>query len=382
MSPYALPLLGRLAWIDIIILGWFVLVLASVSYVAEDAFRKLPEPGVIKWAWVLTTLYLGPVGAAFYILTDKEPRPGEHERFVAPMWKQALGSTLHCVAGDATGVIIAATITGLLGLPMWVDMSVEYIFGFAFGLDGPMGKTGYKGFGIALTSDEIDRKTGFDQPFTVTSAEVTGHVVQPIGDLVLGARVGAAYDVFRSKRQIVIDPDLDVTGITRAPKADWNGAHISAALHAAYPTHLGFVSVRPEVGIDAVSMWEQEYEEKGGGAGLNLAIDSRQTTRANASATVAFGLPFQRRGFAFTPEVTLGVRAPLLKDPYDLSGHFVSATSQQFTLASESYDSPAAIAGLALNVEGPIGSFRLEGQAEQSDGETPATGRLVLRLTF
>ncbi len=134
MSPYALPLLGRLAWIDIIILGWFVLVLASVSYVAEDAFRKLPEPGVIKWAWVLTTLYLGPVGAAFYILTDKEPRPGEHERFVAPMWKQALGSTLHCVAGDATGVIIAATITGLLGLPMWVDMSVEYIFGFAFGL--------------------------------------------------------------------------------------------------------------------------------------------------------------------------------------------------------------------------------------------------------
>lgn len=134
MSPYALPLLGRLAWIDIIILGWFVLVLVSVSYVAWDAFTKLPEPGVIKWAWVLTTLYLGPIGAAFYILTDKEPRPGEHERFVAPMWKQALGSTLHCVAGDATGVIIAATITGLLGLPMWFDMSAEYIFGFAFGL--------------------------------------------------------------------------------------------------------------------------------------------------------------------------------------------------------------------------------------------------------
>ncbi len=134
MSPYMLPLLGRLAWIDVILLGWFLLVLISVSYVAWDAFTKLPEPGVIKWAWVLTTLYLGPVGAAFYILADKEPRPGEHERYVAPMWKQALGSTLHCVSGDAAGVIIAATVTGLLGLPMWFDMTAEYVLGFAFGL--------------------------------------------------------------------------------------------------------------------------------------------------------------------------------------------------------------------------------------------------------
>jgi manganese oxidase len=134
MSPYTLPLLGRLAWIDLILVVWFLLVFISVAYVAWDGFRRLPEPGVIKWAWVLTTLYLGPIGAAFYILADKEPHPGEHERYVAPMWKQALGSTLHCVSGDAAGVIIAATVTGLLGLPMWFDMTAEYVLGFAFGL--------------------------------------------------------------------------------------------------------------------------------------------------------------------------------------------------------------------------------------------------------
>lgn len=134
MSPYALPIFGRLAWIDIVLLGWFVLVAISVIYVERDVFARLPEPTVIKWAWVLTTLYLGPIAAAFYVLADKEPHPGEHPRFVAPMWKQALGSTLHCVAGDATGVIFAATLTGLLGLPMWFDMTVEYLLGFLFGL--------------------------------------------------------------------------------------------------------------------------------------------------------------------------------------------------------------------------------------------------------
>jgi hypothetical protein len=133
MSPYSLPILGPLAWVDVVVLGWFSLMSASVVYIALDVFRNTPENTVIKWAWVLTALYMGPVALALYILADKEPRPGEHERFIAPMWKQALGSTLHCVAGDATGVIIAATITGLLGLPMWFDMTAEYLLGFAFG---------------------------------------------------------------------------------------------------------------------------------------------------------------------------------------------------------------------------------------------------------
>jgi hypothetical protein len=69
-----------------------------------------------------------------YVLADKEPRPGEHEQFVRPLWKQGVGSTIHCVAGDAIGIILAAAVTALLGLPMWIDLAVEYMAGFAFGL--------------------------------------------------------------------------------------------------------------------------------------------------------------------------------------------------------------------------------------------------------
>lgn len=134
MSPYEVPVFGALAWIDVVLLVWFALAGLSVLYIAWDVFTNTPENTVIKWAWVLITFYMGPVAVLLYILGDKEPRPGEHERFIAPMWKQALGSTLHCIAGDATGVIIAATVTGLLGLPMWLDMMSEYLLGFVSGL--------------------------------------------------------------------------------------------------------------------------------------------------------------------------------------------------------------------------------------------------------
>ncbi|ODU04685.1 MAG: copper oxidase [Pseudonocardia sp. SCN 72-86] len=120
--------------IDYFLVGWFVLVAISTVWVGVDQFRNNPEPTVMKWGFILVTLYLGPVGALLYVLADKEPRPGEHEEFTKPLWKQGIGSTIHCVAGDATGIIAAAVIVSTLGLPMWLDLIIEYIAGFAFGL--------------------------------------------------------------------------------------------------------------------------------------------------------------------------------------------------------------------------------------------------------
>lgn len=134
MTDFTLPGLGPLAWIDVVLLGWFTLTIVSVTYVAFDAIKNNPELTVMKWGWVLVTLYMGPIGAALYVLSCKEPRPFTHEEFIKPLWKQAMGSTIHCVAGDATGIIAAATITALLGFPMWVDLVAEYVAGFAFGL--------------------------------------------------------------------------------------------------------------------------------------------------------------------------------------------------------------------------------------------------------
>jgi hypothetical protein len=113
---------------------WFGLTLFSVAYVAWDLFTRTPEMKVMKWGWVLVTLYTGPVGLLIYWFSCREPSSGTHEQFIAPLWKQAVGSTIHCAAGDATGIIVAAAITGYFGLRMGTDIWVEYAAGFFFGL--------------------------------------------------------------------------------------------------------------------------------------------------------------------------------------------------------------------------------------------------------
>ena len=120
--------------IDYLVYAWLALALGSAVYVAFDQFRNNPEATVMKWGFVLVTLYMGPIGLLLYVMADKEPAPGAHEAFIAPLWKQGVGSTVHCVAGDATGIILAAILTAVLGLPMWADLLVEYVAGFVFGL--------------------------------------------------------------------------------------------------------------------------------------------------------------------------------------------------------------------------------------------------------
>jgi hypothetical protein len=118
--------------IDGVMLLWFLLTALSVAFVAID-IRTTPEHPVMKWAFVLFTLYSGPIGAFLYVLGCREPLPGLHEQYVAARWRQALGSTMHCVAGDGVGILVGAVIGALVALPMAADMVLEYVLGFAFG---------------------------------------------------------------------------------------------------------------------------------------------------------------------------------------------------------------------------------------------------------
>jgi Domain of unknown function (DUF4396) len=118
--------------IDGVMLLWFLLTALSIAFVAID-IRSTPEHPVMKWAFVLFTAYSGPFGAFLYVLGCREPLPGLHEQYVAARWRQTLGSTMHCVAGDGIGILVGAVIGALISLPLAADLALEYVLGFAFG---------------------------------------------------------------------------------------------------------------------------------------------------------------------------------------------------------------------------------------------------------
>lgn len=118
--------------LDGVMLLWFVLTALALIFVAID-IRSTPELPVLKWGFVLVTAYTGVLGAFLYVLGCREPLPGTHEQFVAPRWRQTLGSTMHCVAGDGVGILVGAVLARALGLMELGEAALEYILGFAFG---------------------------------------------------------------------------------------------------------------------------------------------------------------------------------------------------------------------------------------------------------
>lgn len=58
-------------------------------------------------------LYSVPFGGLLYTLSCREPLRATHEAFVAVKWRQVVGSSVHCVAGDGIGIILAAAVTPL-----------------------------------------------------------------------------------------------------------------------------------------------------------------------------------------------------------------------------------------------------------------------------
>ena len=129
------PLIDGVLWI------WFALTALAVAYVAYDQFKGGPAQKenslamkTMRWGWVLVTLYTGVFALVIYWFRHrasarKTPEPSE-----PPLWEQSVESTIHCVAGDATGILLAAVVTSWLRLPMSLEVIVEYVAGFAVGL--------------------------------------------------------------------------------------------------------------------------------------------------------------------------------------------------------------------------------------------------------
>lgn len=113
---------------------WFSLTAASLVFVVWDSIFNGVTSWVQKLAWILVVAYTGPVGCFLYLMTCRRPFPGGHDEFTNKSWKQAINSEMHCLAGDATGIVVAASIVPVFHLTNGWDSIVEYVAGFLCGL--------------------------------------------------------------------------------------------------------------------------------------------------------------------------------------------------------------------------------------------------------
>lgn len=138
--------------LDGIFLVWFLLLILSLAYTAYSV-RLNPISWVQKLGWILVVAYTGPFGLFFYMLTCRSPGKGLHGQYTAAHWKQSVNSEVHCLAGDATGIILAAIIMSFMTISNGIEFIVEYISAFIFGwfiFQAGMMKSMFNSYGEAV----------------------------------------------------------------------------------------------------------------------------------------------------------------------------------------------------------------------------------------
>jgi hypothetical protein len=155
--------------LDGVLLLWFILTGLSLVFVIWDSITNTPVSWVQKLAWILVTAYTGPIGLFLYMLACRNPGPRLHGVFTLAPWKQAVNSEMHCLAGDATGIILAAFVVFYFGLPNGIDLIFEYLSAFVVGLfvfQALMMKTMYGDYRTAV------RKTFFAETVSMNMVMV------------------------------------------------------------------------------------------------------------------------------------------------------------------------------------------------------------------
>lgn len=121
--------------------GWILLVILCLVVLLRDLrVHNTVIAGLMKWVWVLTTAYSGPVGLFVYYYSGRPQIRRDS------LWRRAFRSVSHCYsgcgAGEIAGVFIAA---GLLSLSTWwvagLSFALAYVAGFSL-TAGPLMQEG------------------------------------------------------------------------------------------------------------------------------------------------------------------------------------------------------------------------------------------------
>lgn len=256
-------------------------------------------------------------------------------------------------------------------------------FGIVGGIERPLrGGRGFYGVSASFQSSEI-RNGGRAVGSYLAANAVSGNLYwrQHRGDLTLDSTVGVGYAWFDSVRRIVDEGAGGAQLLIREAEADWSGWLGTARVGASYNYERGFFYARPDAVLDAVYLSESGYTETGGGAAVNLAVDSRSTYETGAEIGVTVGARFGQ-GFQWGPEIRLAYRHILASGDGTTNAAFAAVPGSSFGIPGITREDGLVVVRAALRGHGAYSNFALEAGGEVGDDYEAYTMRLLVRFLF
>ena len=256
--------------------------------------------------------------------------------------------------------------------------------GFALvgGNEVAAGNWGVLGLTAGLSSMDIkDDGANANQTLSVDQIEAGTYWRYVNGNLVLNARLAAAYVQGQSRRAVFIYDDNDALVAKKTAEGDWSGWMVNGRVAAAYEGRLGGYYARPVAALDYLRLEEGAYSERNGGDAVDLHVSARQSSRSTGFAGFVTGTRYGDQDGWWGPEFTLGYREIGQEEAGSTTAKFLSGTDS-FTLLADQIKGGGVVARFAVKGEASGGAFAVEGGAETRDNVNIYDLRLAAHFKF
>lgn len=264
-------------------------------------------------------------------------------------------------------------------------------FGFTAGVDRRLGLIDSVGATFSITDEKYENATTAYNQTNSTNYALGVYAAEQMGfvDLQLAAQVGQVN--YQSTRNIAFqDFDSEVEG-------DWSGFSQAYSALLSTQKQIGWLVLRPQVGINYVSLTQDAYDETATN-GFNFSYSESTADKLTATAGLSLGVHWPTNGRrsdqSFNADPTavsqgtgwysaldLGIKNTLSSTRYASQANFVGYDTTFNILSQETFDD-AITTGLSMTGVGEYATFRLSAGAELSDGASTFTGAASLRFKF
>lgn len=248
--------------------------------------------------------------------------------------------------------------------------------GVAVGFDRPVGPFYAVGLNVVGAASEVSEINGVDEPMSAITAQIGSYAGARFGTFDFDVYGAVGYDSFEHNRRVLIG------AFDASPTADWTGWHTSASARIARDIAVGDSwFVRPAFSVDYLRLSESGYTETGGGVGVDLTVDDRETSSFSGTGLLTLGARFENTNSWWSPSVRVGFRNEFGGGESETDASFADF-DDTFTLRSQSMPGTGGIFGFGIAAGSGYSTFSFDYDADVREDFIRHTARLVMRMVF
>jgi hypothetical protein len=253
-------------------------------------------------------------------------------------------------------------------------------FGFAFGIDGPTNNGGLFGLSASFIASEVEEPGRPEGQISTWFGQANAYYATAMGPIDLDFIAGFGAGKMESRRFVEIGNPI---AFSAATEADWLAFEGHGSVRASVPMALSDAfTVTPRAALTYVGISEEDYEEDGGGAAIDYAVEGVFSQRLWADVGVEFAanMRFGDRTIV-SPRIYGGYRANVLDSESERTVQFVSGGAP-FTLTDEGVGDGGPLIGIGFDATNGYSTFSLGYEGEFGDQIERHSINAAIRFRF